>query len=178
MSQMYLSLGSNLNERYDNLRRAVAKLAEYFAITALSPVYASEPWGDTDQPTFLNMCVAAATSAAPRDVLHLIKGIEAEMGRQPSRRSGPRLIDIDILFYDKLVLADPELTVPHPLLAERAFVLAPLADIIPDYHHPQTDLTVQEMLDRVDATGVERLFEMPFPSQTATARAPEVAAKA
>ena len=87
------------------------------------------------------------------------------MGREPTRRWGPRLIDIDILFYDKLILSDQELTIPHPRIGERAFVLAPLADIIPDFRHPQTSETIEEMLDRLGTTGVERLFEMQFPSQ-------------
>ena len=165
MSLMYLSLGSNLNDRYANLQQAIARLGEHFTITAISPVYATEPWGDTDQPPFLNVCVAAATTTTPRDVLHVLKTIDVEMGRQPSRHWGPRLIDIDILFYDKLILADEELTIPHPRIAARAFVLAPLADIIPTFHHPQTGETVEEMLERVDTAGVERLFEMQFPNR-------------
>jgi 2-amino-4-hydroxy-6-hydroxymethyldihydropteridine diphosphokinase len=165
MSLMYLSLGSNLNDRYANLQRAITGLQKHFTITAISPVYLTEPWGDTDQPAFLNICVAAATNIPPHDALRLIKALEAEMGREPTRRWGPRLIDIDILFYDKLVLADQELTIPHPRIAERAFVLAPLADIIPDFRHPQTDETIEEMLDRLGTAGVERLFEMQFPSR-------------
>ena len=164
MSLMYLSLGSNLNDRYANLQRAIAALQKHFTITAISPVYLTEPWGDTDQPAFLNICVAAATTTPPLDALRLIKALEADMGREPTRRWGPRLIDIDILFYDKLILADQELTIPHPRIAERAFVLAPLADIIPDFLHPQTGETIEEMLDRLGMAGVERLFEMQFPS--------------
>ena len=164
MSLMYLGLGSNLNDRYANLERALALLQEHFTITAVSPVYATEPWGDTNQPPFLNICVAAATNLPPHDVLHILKSIEVDMGRQPSRRWGPRLIDMDILFYDRLILADEELTIPHPRIAERAFVLAPLADIIPTFRHPQTGDTIEEMLERVDTKGVERLFEMQFPS--------------
>ena len=164
MSLMYLSLGSNLNDRYANLQRAIAGLQKHFTITAISPVYLTEPWGDTDQPAFLNICVAAATSVAPHEALRLIKAIEADMGREPTRRWGPRLIDIDILFYDKLVLSDQELTIPHPRIGERAFVLAPLADIIPDFRHPQTNETIEEMLERLGTAGVERLFEMQFPS--------------
>ncbi len=166
MSLMYLSLGSNLNDRYANLQRAIAALQKHFTITAISPVYLTEPWGDTDQPAFLNVCVAAATPMPPHDALRLIKAIEADMGREPTRHWGPRLIDIDILFYDKLILADQALTIPHPRIGERAFVLAPLADIIPDFRHPQTGETIEEMLDRLGTVGVERLFEMQFPSQT------------
>ncbi|HOU41675.1 MAG TPA: 2-amino-4-hydroxy-6-hydroxymethyldihydropteridine diphosphokinase [Promineifilum sp.] len=165
MSLMYLSLGSNLNDRHANLQQAIAQLGEHFTITAISPVYATEPWGDADQPPFLNVCVAAATTTPPHDVLRIVKDIETAMGRQPTRRWGPRLIDIDILFYDKLVLADKELTIPHPRMDERAFVLAPLADIIPTFRHPQTGETVEEMLGRVDVSGVERLFEMQFPNK-------------
>jgi 2-amino-4-hydroxy-6-hydroxymethyldihydropteridine diphosphokinase len=164
MSLLYLSLGSNLGDRYGNLRLAIAKLQSQLKITAISPVYSTEAWGVTDQPTFLNVCLAASTTLAPHEVLHLAKSIETEMGRQPTHRWGPRLIDIDILFYDKLVIEDEGLIIPHPRLVERAFVLAPLADIIPDFRHPQTGETVQEMLDRVDTSGVDRLFEMPFPA--------------
>ena len=164
MSMIYLSLGSNLNDRFGNLQRAVDALQKHVNITAISPVFATEPWGDTDQPPFLNICVAAKSDLTPRELLHLIQAIETEMGREPSRRWGPRLIDIDILFYDKIIIQDEELTIPHPHLAERAFVLAPLAVIIPDFRHPQTGLSVQEMLERVDLSGVERMFEMRFPT--------------
>lgn len=164
MSMIYLSLGSNLNDRFGNLQRAVDELQKHVKITALSPVFATQPWGDTDQPPFLNICVAAISDLAPHDLLDRIKTIEIDMGRQPSRHWGPRLIDIDILFYDKLVLRDEELTIPHPHLAQRAFVLAPLAVIIPDFRHPQTGLSVQEMLEQVDLSSVERMVEMPFPT--------------
>lgn len=163
MSLIYLSLGSNLNDRYANLRRAVDELNKYVRVTAVSPVFATEPWGVTDQPAFLNICVAAVGDIAPRELLARIKQIEVEMGREPTHRWGPRLIDIDILFYDKLIVEDDNLTIPHPRLAERAFVLAPLAVLIPEFRHPQTGVSVQEMLRQVDDTGVERLFEMPFP---------------
>lgn len=166
MSSIYLSLGSNLNDRFANLRRAVDELQQFLTITAISPVFATEPWGDTDQPRFLNVCVAAVGTATPHDLLDRIKEIEQEMGREPSHRWGPRLIDIDILFYDKLVIDDEKLTIPHPQIAKRAFVLAPLAVIIPDFRHPQTDVSVQEMLEKVDLSGIERLFEMPFPLES------------
>lgn len=163
MSLMYLSLGSNLNDRYANLRRAVDELQKFVKITAISPVFATKPWGDTEQPSFLNICVAAVGNLSPHDLLNRIKDIENTMGREPSRHWGPRLIDIDILFFDKLILNDQKLTIPHPYMAERAFVLAPLAVIIPEFRHPQTGLSVQEMLEKVDLSDVERLFEMPFP---------------
>lgn len=166
MSLMYLSLGSNLEDRYANLRRAVDQLQEFVKITAVSPVFATKPWGDKDQPPFLNICVAAVGDLSPHDLLNRIKEIERAMGREPSRHWGPRLIDIDILFFDRIILKDDTLTIPHPYIAERAFVLAPLAVIIPEFRHPQSGLSVKEMLERVDLSGVERLFEMPFPVVT------------
>lgn len=164
MNRIYLGLGSNLGDRYTNLQRAVSELQKFLTITALSPVYSTEPWGETEQPAFLNICVAAVGSLSPHDLLARIKKIEQELGRQPSRHWGPRLIDIDILFYDDLIISDKNLTIPHPHIAERAFVLAPLAIIIPNFHHPQSGLSVQEMLERVNTAGIERLFEMPFPT--------------
>jgi 2-amino-4-hydroxy-6-hydroxymethyldihydropteridine diphosphokinase len=166
MSRIYLGLGTNLGDRYANLQRAVDELQKILTITAVSPVFSTEPWGDVDQPSFLNICLAAVGSLSPHDLLAQIRRIEQDLGRLPSRRWGPRLIDIDILFYDSLILSDEKLTIPHPHIAERAFVLAPLAVIIPDFRHPQTGISVREMLDNVDSSGVERLFEMPFPSET------------
>lgn len=164
MSRIYLGLGSNLGDRYANLQRAVDELRNYLTITAVSPVYSTEPWGDADQPAFLNICVAAVGTLSPYELLAHIKKIEGKLGRTPTRHWGPRLIDIDILFFDDLIFSDEKLTIPHPYIAERSFVLAPLAVIIPNFRHPQTGLSVQEMLDRVDTSGVERLFEMPFPA--------------
>lgn len=164
MSLVYLSLGSNLSDRYGNLRRALSLLQEHVKITAVSPVFATAPWGDLDQPQFLNICAAAVTSLSPHDLLAVTQQIERALGRQPSRHWGPRLIDIDILFFDNQILQDEVLTIPHPHVAERAFVLAPLATIVPNLRHPQTGATVQEMLEQVDTSGVERLLEMPFPA--------------
>lgn len=166
---VYFSIGSNIGDRFNNLRRAVAMLQQYMTITTVSPVYVTEPWGETDQPEFLNACVAAVTDLSPVKLLEQVKQIETDMGREPTSHWGPRLIDIDILYYDRLLLNNGELAIPHPHISERAFVLAPLADIIPDYRDPRTGETVQEMLDEVDTAGVERAFEMPFPTAAAIA---------
>lgn len=165
MSHIYLSLGSNLSDRYANLRAAVERINETMPVTAISPVYSTEPWGDAEQPSFLNICIAAVTDRPPTDVLAELKRIESDLGRVPSYRWGPRAIDIDLLFYDQLVLGKEGLEIPHPGIADRAFVLAPLADIVPNFIHPVTGQTVAEMLELVDAAGVERLFEMPFPER-------------
>ncbi len=170
---VYFSIGSNLGDRYGNLRRAVDMLQQHMTVTAVSPVYSTEPWGDSDQPEFLNACVGAVTDLTPEQLLQQVKLIEAEMGREPTRHWGPRLIDIDILYYNKLLLDEDDLSIPHRYIAERAFVLSPLADIIPDYVDPRTLDSVQAMLDAVDTKGVERVFEMQFPGGHVTTSAAE-----
>jgi 2-amino-4-hydroxy-6-hydroxymethyldihydropteridine diphosphokinase len=157
MAIVYLGLGTNVGQRRQNLERAVAGLGEVMAITAVSPIYQTPPWGLTGQPDFLNLCLEATTTLAPLDLLHFTRQLERELGREKTVRWGPRLIDIDILFYDDLILRSEELTIPHPRMAERAFVLVPLADIAPDLVHPQTGQTVREMVTAVDTSGLVRI---------------------
>jgi 2-amino-4-hydroxy-6-hydroxymethyldihydropteridine diphosphokinase len=139
---VYFGLGSNLGERDRNLQAALALLAGIVNLTAVSSVYDTAPLLVTDQPRFHNAVCAGYTSLAPLDLLHRIKAMEQTLGRVPGIRFGPRLIDIDLLFYDQLVIETPELTLPHPRLTERAFVLAPLAEIAPDLLHPVLHVTV------------------------------------
>lgn len=162
MSQVLLSLGTNLGERWQNLRQAVRALEREMVVTAVSPVYETEPWGEPNQPKFLNICLAATTTQPPRQLLHSIKQIEKDLGREKTYRWGPRLIDIDIIFYDDLVVAEEGLNIPHARLAERVFVLAPLADIAPDWVHPITGKSVVEMLNAIYRTAVFRLPEPLF----------------
>lgn len=154
---VYLALGTNLGERRQNLATAVARLRHFLTITALSSIYETAPWGVTDQPDFLNMCLAATTDLTPHDLLRRCQQIEAEMGRQKTIRYGPRLIDIDLLFYDDLLLDDETLTLPHPRLHERDFVLVPLADIAPELRHPRIGKTVAEMVQGLGETAVTPL---------------------
>jgi 2-amino-4-hydroxy-6-hydroxymethyldihydropteridine diphosphokinase len=162
VSQVFLSLGTNMGQRRVNLRRAVVGLTAGMTITAVSPVYETEPWGGVEQPSFLNLCLAGATSKTALDLLLFCKTVEVVLGRQPSVRWGPRLIDIDLLFYDDLIQQDKQLTLPHPRLEERAFVLAPLADIAADFVHPQNGLTVAQMLAAVDVSTVRKTAEPLF----------------
>lgn len=155
--QLFLGLGSNLGDRQANLQCAVQALTDLIVIKAISPLYQTVPWGLETQPDFLNLCLRATTSLEPLPLLTEIKKIERDLGRQPGLRWGPRLIDIDILFYNNLIFTSERLTIPHPHLAERAFVLAPLADLSPDFRHPQTGLTVTQMLTAVDQTGLRQL---------------------
>ncbi len=161
MSHIYLSLGTNLGDRAANLKSAVHGLKRQMTITAVSNVYETEPWGVADQPAFLNMCVTGTTLLEPHDLLDFCKQIESEVGRTPTFKWGPRLIDIDILFYDNMIMKDDILAIPHPFVDERAFVLAPLADIAPDYEHPQTHESVAQMLAEVYTTAVYQLPDQP-----------------
>lgn len=141
-----LALGSNIGDCLHSLRKSVKALAPYVDITATSPIYETAPLYVTDQPVFLNAVVVGTTKLDPLALLRLIKELEVEIGRLPSFQWGPRLIDIDIIFYGDSVVETPELTIPHPRLTERDFVLRPLSDIAPKWRHPQNGNTVVEML--------------------------------
>ena len=156
MPIIYLALGTNLGDRLANLRAAIACLPPVVTVLAESPVYETPPWGVTDQPAFLNMVLKGKTRLEPLALLAHLKHLETELGRVPAIRWGPRRIDLDILFYDDLVLDTPELTLPHPCLHERAFVLVPLADLEPGLVHPALGKPVRELLAAVDMSGVKR----------------------
>jgi 2-amino-4-hydroxy-6-hydroxymethyldihydropteridine diphosphokinase len=156
MPILYLALGTNLGDRFANLQAAIAALPPAIHVRSQSPVYEAPPWGLTDQPAFLNMVLKGETYLGPLALLAHLKHLETQLGRTPSIRWGPRLIDMDILFYDELILDTPELIIPHPHLHERAFVLVPLADLEPDLVHPVFSMPVRELLSAVDTTGVKR----------------------
>jgi 2-amino-4-hydroxy-6-hydroxymethyldihydropteridine diphosphokinase len=156
MPTIYLSLGSNLGDRLANFDAALAALPPAVKVLNRSFIYETEPWGVTDQPAFLNMVIQGETSLSPTDLLSRLKHLEKQLGRLPSIRYGPRLIDIDILLYNDLVLDTPGLTLPHPHLHERAFVLVPLADLAPNFIHPVLRRPIQTLLKEVDTTGVKR----------------------
>ena len=145
----YLGLGTNLGDRAENLRRALVELGERFEVTAVSPTYETEPAYHLDQARFLNQCCLARTGLSSLNTLAQLKNCESVLGRTPGFRFGPRLIDLDLLFYDDLVLTSADLTVPHPLLHERAFVLVPLNDIAPELIHPALGVSVRQLLERL-----------------------------
>ena len=126
-------------------------------LLARSSNYRTPPWGVTDQPPFINAVIAVATSLPPRDLLSRALDVERAFGRDRAseRRWGPRTLDLDLLAYDDLVLDSPDLTLPHPRLFERAFVLVPLAEIVPD--QVIADIRVRDALKRIDASGIEKL---------------------
>jgi 2-amino-4-hydroxy-6-hydroxymethyldihydropteridine diphosphokinase len=153
-SVVYIALGSNLEDRQANLQMAIQALQPSVRVLECSPVYQTPPWGYLDQPAFLNQVVKGGTELSPRELLDLLKRIEVEMGRQKTVINGPRLIDLDILFYDDLTVDSPQLTIPHPRLAGRGFVLVPLADLAPELRYPALGVTVSELLNEADRSGI------------------------
>jgi 2-amino-4-hydroxy-6-hydroxymethyldihydropteridine diphosphokinase len=151
---VFLALGTNLGDRLGNLQAALAALPPAVTVLESSPVYETPPWGVAEQPAFLNMVIKGKTRQGPISLLKHLKLLETRLGRLPSVRYGPRKIDIDLLFYDDILLNTPELTIPHPRLHERAFVLVPLAALAPQLVHPRLGKTVLQLLTGVDATGV------------------------
>ena len=159
MSEIYLSLGTNLGDRLANLRAALKGLPPKVIVRAESKIYETPAWGFEDQPAFLNMAIRGGTDLEPEPLLMYLKQLETRLGRRPSFHWGPRLIDIDLLFYEALVLDTPLLVIPHPRLHERAFVLVPLADIAPDLIHPALGKRVRQLLEGMDKTGIIPLPE-------------------
>jgi 2-amino-4-hydroxy-6-hydroxymethyldihydropteridine diphosphokinase len=149
VATVHLGLGSNLGDRLTTLRRAVEELSTVGELLATSSIYETAPFGLTEQPAFLNSCVAIETRLTPREVLERTRAIEKALGRVDGPRWGPRAIDIDLLLYGDVGLTERDLVVPHPGLLKRAFALVPLAEIAADRVIPSTGLTVAEALARV-----------------------------
>jgi 2-amino-4-hydroxy-6-hydroxymethyldihydropteridine diphosphokinase len=153
----YLSLGSNLGNREDNLDMALKLLAQRMRLGRVSSIYDTEPLGNTKQPRFLNLACEVFTRLAPEGLLALAKGIEGKMGRR-GKSGEPRTIDIDILLYGDEVVDTRDLVIPHPRMAERSFVLVPLAEIAPDIVHPVLKKTIKEMNQAIkEKQGVMKL---------------------
>jgi 2-amino-4-hydroxy-6-hydroxymethyldihydropteridine diphosphokinase len=156
---VYLALGSNLGDRLSNLKQAIAALPPQMEVKTKSSIYETMPWGYKDQPKFLNQVIKANTYLDPEPLLKHLKRLEVALGRKESFPNGPRLIDMDILFYNNLVLNSPSLVIPHPRLHERGFVLLPLREISPDLVHPVNKKSVREMVAQCDVRGIEKFVQ-------------------
>ena len=159
MAEALLALGGNVGDVRTALDRAEAMLCAQgdVRVLARSSDYRTPPWGVTDQPPFVNRCLAVETALTPLALLDRAQAVERALGRDRGReqRWGPRTVDVDLLAYDDVVLDEPRLTLPHPRMFERAFVLVPLAEIAPDWII--AGIRVKDALAKVDPTGIEKL---------------------
>jgi 2-amino-4-hydroxy-6-hydroxymethyldihydropteridine diphosphokinase len=158
--RVFLALGANLGDRETNLRQALELLSERCTVTAVSSLYRSDavvPEGEPPGPEYLNAVVEVTTQLTPVELLRFVKEVERRIGRTQAKRWAPRLIDIDIVLYGGEMIDTPGLTVPHPRMADRAFVLAPLAELAPEVVHPQLGSTVEELAAGIGRDGLERV---------------------
>ncbi len=156
MATIYIGIGSNLGDKEGNCKTAIERLSEKgITIKKISTPYRTKPWGVEDQPDFVNMAVKAETNINPSELLPILKTIEKEMGRQDSLRWGPRLIDLDLLFYDDLIISYDDLVIPHPLLHKREFVLLPLMEIAADHVHPILKTTIKHLAENLGKVNLQ-----------------------
>lgn len=162
MTLAAIGLGANLGDRAAALRSALASLEPFGAVVARSGIWETEPRDHLEQPEFLNAVLLLESERSPRELLATCLDIEARHGRRRETPRGPRTLDLDLLFVDDVVLVEPDLVLPHPRLADRRFVLAPLAEVAPGWRHPVTGLTVRELLDRCPDAGRVHRTELPL----------------
>jgi 2-amino-4-hydroxy-6-hydroxymethyldihydropteridine diphosphokinase len=159
MAEALIGLGGNIGDARSTIAQGIEQFCDgkEVRLIARSSDYRTPPWGVTQQPPFINACAIVQTALKPRDLLNRAQAVESAFGRDRGREQhwGPRSLDIDILTYDDLKLNEPDLTLPHPRLLERAFVLVPLAEIAPD--RMISGIRVRDALQRVDPAGIERL---------------------
>jgi 2-amino-4-hydroxy-6-hydroxymethyldihydropteridine diphosphokinase len=167
---VFISVGSNLGDRAANCREAIRRLSAPGApvrVVKASALYETEPWGVVAQPSFVNAAIELATALSPAGLLGFLKSIESAMGRTVGERRGPRVIDLDIIFYGDAIVDEDGLKIPHPLAHKRSFVLTPLAEIAPDFIHPVigkkvSDIALIHAQEALGTTeGVKRLGRVP-----------------
>jgi 2-amino-4-hydroxy-6-hydroxymethyldihydropteridine diphosphokinase len=154
MSTVYIGIGSNLGDRGGNCIRAAGLFEKRgIPVKKKSSFYETEPWGMKNQPLFLNMAIEIETALSPRELLKMLKEMEKEIGREPTTRWGPRIIDLDILLYNTVVVDEDNLSIPHPLMHERDFVLKPLSEIAPEAEHPVLHKSIRELMLQLERKG-------------------------
>jgi len=148
----FIAIGSNLGSPAENCRRAAERLNDHpsITVTVRSSLYESEPFGKTDQDWFVNSAIQIETSLGPEELLKTCLSMETDMGRTRGEKWGPRIIDLDILFYDDLILKQEGLEIPHPGIPERSFVLVPMHEIAPDHIHPRLKKSIQALLEEIE----------------------------
>lgn len=146
-SKVFIALGSNIGSLEENLNKALKKIAEFSKVQKVSSFYKTKPQGFLDQADFLNGVCLINTDLSPQDLLKKLKEIEKEMGRKKTFKDGPRIIDLDIIYYDDIVLNTPVLTIPHPRAHLRLFVMKGLAEIAPEYLHPILKKTTRQIIE-------------------------------
>jgi 2-amino-4-hydroxy-6-hydroxymethyldihydropteridine diphosphokinase len=148
LAEVYLSLGSNIGDRIRYLKRAIGKIGESdsVVIRKISPVYETDPVGNPDQPRFLNVVISIETTLKPLRLLDYLLDIEEKLGRERNEKWGPRTIDLDILLFDELITSSDRLTLPHPRMHQRKFVLVPLSQVNPNLFHPSLKKSVEDLL--------------------------------
>ena len=157
---VFIALGTNMGDRETNLEKAVSCLSDMMTVTDRSRLYQSAPMYVTDQAAFLNMAVRGQTDLPPQELLSSLKRLEREIGRRPTFPNGPRVIDLDILYYGDLLLDLEDLAIPHPRIRERSFVLQPLNDMAPCWHDIRTGKTVAAMVEELGSDdGLEVFFQ-------------------
>ena len=150
MHNVVIALGSNMGERKQNIAQAIERIAEKVSVTAQAPLFETEPVGFEDQGWFVNSALVGETVLLAGELLVFLQSIEKNLGKKVIRKDGPRIIDLDIIFFDDMVINKKNLEVPHPRMHERLFVLEPLVAICPEWRHPTLNKTVQELKDELD----------------------------
>lgn len=157
MAKVYLSAGSNVGDRQKFIKLALQSISEFCKIIKVSSLYETEPWGKLDQPQFLNLCLLIETQLQPKQLLKKFKNVESNLGRTKNVKWAEREIDIDILFYENLILNEVDFILPHPRIEERVFVLIPLSEIAPDFIHPVFQKPIRELAKNIDGKGINKI---------------------
>ena len=150
MAKVYLGLGSNLGNKFANIKEAVRQIKKKIKIKKISPVYKTEPVGYKNQDWFLNCVVEAETEKNPFQLLEFLKSIEKKLKRKKTIKNGPRTIDIDILFYSNKIIKTTNLQIPHPRMHKRLFVLEPFTKISQDFFHPKLKITIKKLKEKIE----------------------------